>query len=66
MYINIKMAAIEKNVSIQEIANKLGIHRNTLAKKINDGRLYTDELLAIRNNFFPDMSLDILSYIKAV
>ncbi len=62
MYLNLKMALVEKGVSIEEAATLLGIHRNTFSAKINGkAKFYIDELCKIRDAYFPQKTLDELS-----
>lgn len=65
MYINLKIALLEKGLSIKTVANKLGLHRNTLSNKLDgNSRFYLDEIKKIRDTYFPDKTLDELSYRK--
>lgn len=62
MYLNLKMALFEKGFSMEEVAKKIGLHRNTLANKINGkSKFYIDEIQALKSQFLPDMTLDFLS-----
>lgn len=61
MYFNLKMALIEKGVSIETAAKLLKIHRNTLSAKINGkAKFYIEEVCQLRDNYFPEKSLDML------
>ena len=51
----------KKDVTIESIASLLGIHRNSVANKIN-GRcsFYIEEAMRIRDAFFPEEKLEEL------
>lgn len=62
MYIKLKMKLVEKNISLEAAANVIGVHRNTFSAKIQGKTKFTiDELLKIRDTFFPDVTLDELA-----
>lgn len=54
-----KMAS--RNVTIENIASLLGIHRNSVSNKINGPSSFSiDESIKVRDAFFPDLELDYL------
>lgn len=59
--INLKGEMAKKNVTIEEIAKLLGIHRNSAANKINGETSFSiDEAFKIHNEFFPKLSMEYL------
>jgi transcriptional regulator with XRE-family HTH domain len=61
MYYNIRFEMLRKNISIEDIAQTLGVSRDTASRKLKGkAKLYVDELVAIRNSYFSDKSLDAL------
>ena len=60
-YLNLKAEMAKRNISIEDIAQLLKIHRNSVANKINGRSRFTvDEALLIRDTFFPNLSTDYL------
>lgn len=61
MYLNLKIEMLKKNISIEEIAKILNLHRNTVSYKINGKGIFDmDEADKIKTNFFPDSSIEYL------
>lgn len=54
MYMNLKAKMAIHNVSIEEIAKWLNIHRNTVAYKINEGSFSVEEAFSVKERFFKD------------
>ncbi len=60
-YLNLKAEMAKRNISIEDIAQLLKIHRNSVANKINGRSRFTvDEALLVRDTFFPNLSTDYL------
>lgn len=67
MYFNLKMALMEKGVSIETAAKLLNIHRNTLSAKISGkAKFYIEEVCVLRDAYFPEKTLDLLITKKAM
>jgi len=61
MYINIKIKFLENKITVDEAAARLGLHRNTLANKINGkAKFYIDEIEQLQQLYFPDCSIEYL------
>lgn len=59
--INLKGEMAKKNITIEEISKMLGIHRNSVANKINGDSSFTvDEAFKIQHTYFPKLSMDYL------
>lgn len=59
--INLKGELAKKGITIEEVARFLGIHRNSVANKINGDSSFTiDEAFKIQKKYFPKLSLDYL------
>ena len=55
MYANLKMAMAVKGVTIESIARLLGIHRNTVANKLDGDSEFTfSEAYTISEAMFPE------------
>lgn len=60
-YLNLKAEMAKRNVTIEAIADYLGIHRNSVSYKINRGGSFSiEESMDIRKRFFPDLTLDYI------
>lgn len=59
-YKNLKAEMARADISNEQVSEFLGIHRNSLYKKLNGGKFYTDEAFKIRNKFFPKLDLSYL------
>ena len=60
-YLNLKGEMAKRNVTIEEIAQLLQIHRNSVANKIKgESAFYIEEATRIREAFFPDADLSEL------
>lgn len=60
-YINFKAEMARNNVTIEDIAEFLGVHRNTIAGKVNGNqRFYADEAFKIQKRFFPNLAIEYL------
>jgi plasmid maintenance system antidote protein VapI len=54
LYENLKIEMLKAGITIEKIAEEMGVHRNTIGNKINgDTPLNVDEALFIRNRWFP-------------
>lgn len=61
MYRNLRAEMARSNVTIRDLATRLGMRYATLSDKINGHfRFYYDEALQIKNEFFPDCELEYL------
>ena len=47
----------KEKVTIEAISKLLGIHRNSVSYKLNEGSFYIDEAEAIQETFFPNQRL---------
>lgn len=66
MYSELKARMAVEGVSIDDIAKLLNLHRNTVRAKIaGKSKFYIDELKKIRDEFFPEMTLDQLAKKRA-
>ena len=54
MYLNLKTELERNRITETELADLLGVHRNTIANKLNGTTSFTiDEAVLIRDKFFP-------------
>lgn len=60
MYLNLKTEMARNNTSIEEVANCLGIHRNSASNKINGGSFSIEEGLVLQKELFPYADLQYL------
>lgn len=59
--INLKGEMAKKDITIEEVSRLLGIHRNSVANKINgDSSFSIDEAFKIHQSFFPKLSMEYL------
>lgn len=59
--LNLKGEMAKRNVSIENIANLLGIHRNSVANKINGKSAFSfEQSVKIQERLFPDLELKYL------
>lgn len=60
-YGNLKAEMGRKDITIEEISKLLGIHRNSVANKVNGRSRFTvDEAKVVKEVFFPNLSIDYL------
>lgn len=58
---NLKAEMAKANITVEAIAEALGIHRNSASNKINGKSKFTiKEAFEIKTIFFPTLSLDYL------
>lgn len=58
---NLKAEMAKANITVENIAEALGIHRNSASNKINGKSNFTiQEAFEIKTMFFPTLSLDYL------
>lgn len=59
--INLKKEMAGKDISIEEMAQFLQLHRNTVANKIDGSSKFTiDEAFKVHDKFFPEVGLAYL------
>ena len=53
MYLNLKLEMERTSISIEQIADELGIHRNSASNKLNGTTPFTvEEAIRLRDRFF--------------
>lgn len=61
MYSQLRLLMFKKRVTMANLGDALNLSRNTISRKISGKTKFTiDELLKIRDMFFPDVTLDEL------
>jgi hypothetical protein len=61
MYLNLLTEMNRIDVTIEQIADALGLHRNSVSNKINGNTPWTfEEALTIRDKFFPYADIQYL------
>lgn len=61
LYPNFEAELVRKNLSRKDVANVLGINICTVTPKLKEPkRIKYHEVVAIRNNLFPDLTIDYL------
>lgn len=61
MYFKLIGEMFKSKITIRKLADFLGIDRNTMGKKLKGKAFLTvEEAQKIRDNFFPDIALDVL------
>lgn len=59
--INLRGEMAKRKISIEEVADFLGIHRNSVTNKLNgDSNFSVDESMKLQEKFFPDLDLKYL------
>ncbi len=59
--LNLKGEMAKKDITIEEVSKMLGIHRNSVANKLNGDSAFTiHEAFKIHDSFFPELSIDYL------
>ena len=62
MYTKLRFLMLKNNISLKDIAILLNLSRNTVSRKVNGKAIFKlDEIIKIRNKFFPEVSLETLS-----
>ena len=57
MFTNLKQAMYRETISMEAVADAIGVHRNTLALKISGSSPFLlDEVITIQEKFFPAYS----------
>ena len=60
-YSNLKAEMARKDITIESMAQMLGIHRNSVANKLNGASSFSiEEAMKIRGIFFPDLGYNYL------
>lgn len=59
-YYNLIGEMAKNNITIEEIAELLCAHRNTVAYKLNGGAFKIEEAFLIRDAFFPSLNIEEL------
>lgn len=56
-----------QRISSQDVANALGIHRNTYAKRQEEGRVSADDVIAVMRHYGlnPTRALEVMGYLEA-
>lgn len=64
MYPNLKAEMAKNNISMEKIANLLGLHRNTVKNKIDkpEGSFSIEEVFAIKAYLFPHLDISYLFF----
>lgn len=58
---NLRGEMAKRKVSIEDLAELLGIHRNSVANKLNGNSSFSiDESVKIQEKYFPDLELKFL------
>lgn len=58
---NLRGEMAKRKVSIEDLAELLGIHRNSVSNKLNGNSSFTiDESVKIQEKYFPDLELKYL------
>ena len=61
MYYELLNQMFKNRVSIMDLSKELKLTRNTVSNKIRGkAKFLVDEMITIKNKFFPDVLLDIL------
>ena len=47
----------KKKITIESMAQFLGLHRNTVSYKLNEGTFCVEEALEVHDEFFPEWDL---------
>lgn len=59
--LNLKAEMAKQNITMEEMSKLLGIHRNSVANKINgESSFSVDEAFKIQKNYFPKLALNYL------
>lgn len=65
--LNLRGEMAKRRVSIEDIANLLGIHRNSAANKVNGESPFSfEQSVKIQERFFPDLELKYLFRKEAI
>ena len=60
-YSNLKAELARSGISMEEVFKMLGIHRNSVANKLNGETSFTvEEAFKIHDRYFPKLSIDYL------
>ena len=60
-YSNLKAEMARKDITIESMAQMLGIHRNSVANKLNGASSFTiEEAMKIRSSFLPELEYEYL------
>lgn len=60
-YGNLKAEMGRRDITIEEIARIIGVHRNSASNKINGPSSFSiEEAMAIKSKFFPDLDYKYL------
>ena len=59
--INLRVEMLKNKITIEELAEFLNIHRNSVSNKLNGNTSFTtEEAMAIQEKYFPDKELKYL------
>lgn len=60
-YNNLRGEMAKKRITIESIADLLGVHRNSAANKLNgDSQFSIEQAMKIQEDFFPEFELNYL------
>lgn len=60
-YLNLRVELYKNQITLEEVASLLGIHRNTVSNKINgDSSFSIEEATTLRNAYFKGMPIEYL------
>ncbi len=58
---NLRLEMLKNRITIEDLANFLGIHRNSVSNKLNGNSSFSiEESMAIQERYFPDKDLKYL------
>lgn len=59
-YQNLKAEMARRGIQIQDLANLLNVHRNSVYNKFKKGGLSVEDAIRIRDAFFPSLDMEYL------
>lgn len=60
MYANLKAELLANGISLRAAAAVIGVHENTLSRKINEENFFIDEALSLSKNLLPKYDFEYL------
>lgn len=59
--LNLRLEMVKDKITIEDLSNLLGIHRNSVANKLNGNSSFSiEESMKIQESFFPNKDLKYL------